>query len=478
MTLAESISPLDVRRRFLSDLHRPVYHFLSPSNWMNDPNGFIQWKGQYHMFYQHNPDSPAHANMHWGHAVSDDLIHWRDLPIALAPTPSGPDKGGVWSGNAIDYNGVPALMYTGVHPEVQCLAFGSDDLLEWRKYEGNPVIPAPPDGLEVTGFRDPFMWREGDTWYVIVGSGIKGVGGTIFLYRSPDLIHWDYLGQMCTGDQSETGVMWECPSFFPLGDKHVLIVSIIPLAYVEYFVGTYRDFKFEPEHHGRLDYSGLFYAPETILDDQGRRLMIGWLRESREVSQSVAAGWNGAHSIPRILTLRPDNRLNVEPAPELQRLRGQHIQYADMTIQRGTADILPDIQGRSLEICAEFAPGDTPRFGLKLLCSSDGEEQTVIAYDRASQVLMVDRGRSRANPTGVDTLTQAAPLALAPGEPLRLHIFLDHSVIEIFANGHTCLTTRVYPTRADSTGVSVFADAGSALLRQLDVWSLDSIWNL
>src|SRR5512143_2626508 len=130
-----------------ADRHRPRFHFLPERNWMNDPNGLIQWKGQYHLFYQYNPNGPFHGTIHWGHAVSGDLVHWAHLPVALAPTPDGPDKDGCWSGCAVDNGGVPTLIYTGVHPQTQCLAWSDDDLLTWKKHAGNPVLPAPPPQL-------------------------------------------------------------------------------------------------------------------------------------------------------------------------------------------------------------------------------------------------------------------------------------------------------------------------------------------
>src|SRR5256885_8803699 len=191
------------RKGPVDDAHRPPYHFLSPSNWMNDPNGLIQWKGQYHLFYQYNPHGPFHGHIHWGHAVSSDLVHWTDLPIALTPTSGRADAYGCWSGCAIDNHGTPTLLYSGVHPQVVCLASGDEDLLTWHYYPGNPVIVGPPAELQArTGgdFRDPFVWREGDYWYLLMGSSIQGVGGAILLYRSVDLIHWDYLHPLLTGD--------------------------------------------------------------------------------------------------------------------------------------------------------------------------------------------------------------------------------------------------------------------------------------
>ena len=252
---------IPLRRITSRDFHRPSYHFLPPANWMNDPNGLIQWEGQYHLFYQHNPDSALHANMHWGHAVSADLIHWADLPVALTPTPGGFDDKGCWSGCAVNNNGVPTLIYTGVrgdHHEVQTqgIATSQDNLISWEKLPGNPIISQiPPEARQTRDFRDPYVWREADAWYMLLASRIDGIGGTVFLYRSEDLIHWDYLHPLLTGRMEKNGRTWECPNFFPLGDKWVLILSahMDPnrTATVFYFVGEYTDHRFTPEVEGR-----------------------------------------------------------------------------------------------------------------------------------------------------------------------------------------------------------------------------------
>lgn len=266
----------------IDDAHRPQYHFLPPANWMNDPNGVIQWRGRYHLFYQHNPNGAFWGTMHWGHAVSDDLVHWTHLPIALAPTPGGPDWDGCFSGCAVDDLGLPRVLYTGVHPQVQCLATGSDDLCRWKKHPANPVIAGPPADLDVLGFRDPCVWQEGEMWYALIGSGIRDVGGTALLYRSPDLVEWQYMHPLCIGDKAETGEMWECPDLFPVRDRHVLLVSPIPLRKALYFVGSYAGHRFEPSFCAPLDAGGYFYAPQTLIDDRGRRLMWGWIWEGRD----------------------------------------------------------------------------------------------------------------------------------------------------------------------------------------------------
>jgi beta-fructofuranosidase len=468
-----SLEEENLAQRLTDDPHRPLYHFLPPANWMNDPNGLIQWQGQYHLFYQYNPDGPCWGAMHWGHAVSKDVVHWTHLPIALAPTPGGPDEDGCWSGCAVDDHGVPTLVYTGVMPQVQCVATSTDDLITWEKHSQNPVIAAPPEGLQVTGFRDPCVWRQDDVWYAIIGSGIQDVGGTALLYQSDDLIDWQYMHPIHVGDKDETGEMWECPDLFPLGGRrYVLLVGAHPeFLYTYYFVGSYTDHKFAPQTLSKIDFGGYFYAAQTLLDDKRRRIMWGWIKEGRTDEALKAAGWAGVMSLPRVLTLRPDGLLDIEPVSELKTLRGRHHRLADVDLTPTSSCMLKDVRGDCLEVIAEFEPGDAAEFGLQVRCSPDGTEQTRIFYDRAAGCLIVDREQSSLSPN-VHRGVQEGTLDLPPDEELELHVFLDRSVIEIYANGHFCLTSRIYPSRNDSLGVGLFACGGSVKLKALDVWQM------
>ena len=459
------------------DLHRPQYHFLPPAHWMNDPNGLIQFRGDYHLFYQYGPDYPNPGAKHWGHAVSRDLVHWEHWPVALAPTPGGPDKDGCYSGCAVDHDGLPTLVYTGIRPEVQCLATSTDGMRTWHKFEGNPVIAAPPEGLEVAGFRDPCVWREGTEWRMIVGSGIQGVGGTVLLYRSPDLRHWEYLQPLLTCDQCKTGHMWECPDLFPLEHKHVLVVSPQPLRRAVYFVGAYRDDAFVPENRGEVDTGGHFYAPQTLLDDRNRRLMWGWLWEGRSKEAQAAAGWAGVMSLPRVLALGPNGAIEWAFPEELATLRGAGLAREGLGVASGERVVSADL-GAAYEARVRYAPdGDEPpqAYGLLLRASPDGEEATRLAYEPATATLSVDRTRSSRDPEAIRDV-HTASLPLEAGEGLDLHVYVDHSVIEVIANGRACLASRVYPTREDSVGLAVFAEGGAATVASLRAWPLASIW--
>ena len=470
----------ELREKLAVDPQRPRYHFLPPANWMNDPNGPLFWKGKHHIFYQHNPYAAFHGGitgtMHWGHAFSEDLVHWNHLPIALAPTPGGPDKNGIYTGCAVDNNGVPTIIYTGVSPEVQCIATSNDDMITWKKHDKNPVINSPPEDLEVTGFRDPCVWKEKDVWYMLIGSGIKGKGGTSLLYRSKDLIDWEYLHPLCIGDSKDTGDMWECPDFFPLGNRYVLLVSAGGQRRNPCFTGEYVDHKFQPGTQEDLDIGGYFYAAKSMVDGKGRRILFGWVLEGRSAATRWASGWSGVLSLPRVLTLREDNRLRMEPIPELKALRGNHHQYRNLHVTSATSSLMPvDVWGDCLEIIVHFSSGDAKEFGLKVRCSPDETEQTLIFYNNATKSLNVNRERSSLSPE-VDRHEHGGRFDLASDETLELHIFMDRSVIEVFANDQVCLTSRVYPSQTNSLGIELFARDGNAKLKQMDIWEMRSIW--
>jgi beta-fructofuranosidase len=465
-----------------ADPQRPHYHFLPPSNWLNDPNGLIEWNDQYHLFYQYNPHGPFHGTIHWGHAVSVDLVHWEHLPLALAPTPGGPDEDGCWSGCAVDDNGVPTLIYSGNRGGAQraCLATSSDGLLTWQKHPDNPVIPAPPPGLHLVEFRDHCVWRENGMWYQLIGAGIEGHGGTALLYRSPDLRAWEYLHSLLIGDQQRftplwTGSMWECPDFFALAGQHVLITSIWDknqLHYSAAFVGSYRDQRLVPDVEHKLDYGDrYFYAPQSFTDAQGRRIMFGWVQEGRSAEAQLACGWSGVMSLPRVLTLGLDGHVCMQPAPELAALRAEHTNTPAIDVPAGQLVAVSDIGGDTLELVVELIPAREGRCSILVRRSPDGAEQTRITYDAALHQLIVDRTHASLD-VATDRNLHVAPLRLGSDEPLRLHIFLDRSVLEVFANQRISITSRIYPTRADSVGVALLAERGEARLNALDAWQI------
>lgn len=455
------------------DFLRPTYHFTPPANWMNDPNGVIQWRGLYHFFYQHNPLEAVWGNMHWGHAVSPDLIHWEHFPIALAPTPDSPDERGCFSGCAV-HNGLPTFIYTGVRGEkyeiqTQCLAVSHDGLLTWEKDPRNPVLSeVPAVAGQTSDFRDPFVWREGDIWYMVLGSRIKDVGGAVFLYRSPNLVDWEYLHPLIVGEQSRNGLFWECPNFFPIGDKWVLLLSsnFGPYVQVLYIIGTYENLHFTPLAEGVLDY-GMIYAPLSLLDDAGRRVLFGWVRETRPDAAMREAGWSGAQSIPRILSLDAHHRLLTTPAPELLAQRGEHY-HLPSAAQHGNT-LLP-VEGWALDIEATIQFQPDGLYTLTVGCSADGSEHTDIRYDVARRLLTVESFQK-----GAVISRHEAAHPLDENESLTLRILLDGSVLEVIANQRTSLTHRLYPESRESSGLRLSYER--VQIHTLDIWKMASIWH-
>ncbi len=469
-------------RKLASDPLRPQYHLLPAHNWMNDPNGPIFFRERYHMFHQYNPQAAVWGNMNWAHATSLDMIHWQHEPIALSPTPGGPDCDGVFSGSAVLDNGKPTMIYTGVAPptsdadatlrdgvhtwrETQCLAVAQDDDLRTWKKLAEPVIAAPPAGLAVTGFRDPVVWREGDTWMLIVGSGVTHKGGAILLYCSPDLRRWTYLHPLIEGAPSnsqsvnpvDTGEMWECPDFFRLGNKHVLLIST--MGKVRWKVGTYANQRFKAEKEGVVDW-GSYYAAKTMPDADGNRILWGWIPETRPDAELIAAGWAGAMSLPRVLSLNADNELQTSVAPAAQQLRAAHTNITAGTPVAARQKVLDTLRIHDLaaELNLEFVPkADEMSIHLR---SETGEKFATISCTTKS-------GSRELRVNGV-----AAPLPGAAGSPVHLHVFLDGSVAEVFANQTTSLTARVYRIPSGPLRLQI---ERTAELTNLDAWQLSPI---
>jgi beta-fructofuranosidase len=490
-----------MRERLADDHHRPGYHLAGPAGWLNDPNGLIQWNGRYHVFYQYNPAGPFHGTIHWGHAVSDDLLHWEDRPVALTPDPDGPDRDGCWSGCAVDDDGTPTVLYTGGRDREQlpCLAVSPDDSLDsWQKDPANPVIESAPTDIDVLStddwsaeFRDHCVWRERDTWYHVIGSGVTDVGGTALLYRGETLDEWEYVGPLLTGDWEGSGAVWECPELLRFGEYDLLHVS--NYEDTEYFVGT-ADLvspNFRVESHDKLDY-GDFYAPQSLATDDGRTLLFGWLPEARSTRAQWEAGWSGCLSLPRELDVTDDGRLRQRPAQEVAALRGEQVvgsespgrgdsagssepSGVDLTLAAGEHHRLP-LVGNSYELAGEMdlAPGAT--LTLSLFESPAGTERTRLRYDGTE--LVVDRsestsGKARDGDTRADGATTDDRRLPIDDGPLSFRLFADGSILELFADEARCLTSRVYPTREDADGVGLRATGGDVTVRNLQAWHLD-----
>ncbi|QCC48596.1 glycoside hydrolase family 32 protein [Halobellus limi] len=467
-----------LRARLRDDPHRPRFHVTSPANWINDPNGLIEHEGRYHVFYQYNPAGPYHHAIHWGHAVSDDLVHWRDEPLALAPTPDGPDRDGCWSGCAIDDEGTPTLLYTGGRGRKQlpCLATATDgSLRSWRKDTANPIIEEAPTDLDIletehweAEFRDHCVWREDGLWHQIIGSGVTDVGGTALHYTAEDLRDWTYEGPLLVGEGPDSGAVWECPELLRLGEKELLHVS--NYEDVVYFIGERGDGGFEVDSRGLLDH-GDFYAPQSMAVGDGY-LTWGWLPEARDNEAQWDAGWSGALSVPRRIDVDESGDLRQRPAAELKALREtQYVDSAAIDLDDERREL--PASGRTLELTATMTLRDADAVTLSVFESPDRRERTEISYTAGNE-LVVDRSNASEDHRA---RSDEQRMEVTPyDEPLSLRLFLDGSVIEAFVNDRHCLTSRVYPTRDDSTGLAVAAVGGRAEIGDFSVWELGDAW--
>jgi len=467
------------RRKMAADPHRPAYHYLPPKNWMNDPNGLIQWGGRYHLFYQYNPYGPLWGSIHWGHASSTDLVHWEDHPIALEPDMGACDENGCWSGCIVDDQGVPTALYTGFvnesnTPVMLARALGPD-LIRWHKFHKNPVIAKAPSGVKTTDFRDPYVWREGDLWKMVMGAGLENGNCAILLYESHDLISWDYLGILFDMKVSEEITTWECPSFFPLGEKFVLLVSLCPgFSGVYYYAGDYDGIKFDPLSEGFLESGSIFYAPHVRQVDDGRMIMFAWLREERTEAAIEKAGWAGVQSLPAVLMLDEELQLVSEPVEEISVLRGEKFQLSDVRLSADQTHKIP-LRGSQLEIEVEF---DLIQglVGLCVLTADDETELTLIGYDPKREVAFLDTTQSSLDDEVVKVQHEES-LSIDIHEPLRIHAFIDGSVLEVWFNDYIRMSGRVYPTHMDADHVKLFAHGGSAHVKLLKVWQMNGIWD-
>lgn len=470
--------------------YRLAYHIMTPVNWMNDPNGLIQFNGEYHVFYQFHPDSPKWGPMHWGHVKSKDLVHWERAPIALAPSEEY-DQGGCFSGSAVNDNGVLTLIYTGnvwlneeqtELQQYQCLATSKDGI-HFEKDPVNPVLSEPP--FDCQGhIRDPKVWKHQEYWYMVLGTR-EGNNGKVVLYRSKDLRRWEYVNIVAESNGS-LGYMWECPDLFRLNGKDVLLFSpqgIEPdgdrfhnLHQTGYLVGTF-DYETGKLTHGQfeeLDKGFDFYAAQTFLDEKGRRILFAWMDMWESYMPTQEHGWAGALTIPRILELTHDEKLLMKPVPELQLLREEHTRLESISVSAGKTGFISSVKGNRLEIIVQFSLADFQgsAFGIKVCCSDDFQEETVFRYDVKDSTISFDRNRSGKGEGGV----RRAALDVKETDTITFHLFIDRSSVELFVNdGRLVMTGRIYPSET-SQAVELFAEGGDVKVLSIDAWKLKDIW--
>ena len=490
------------RKKMAGDPYRPIYHYVNPEHRLNDPNGLCFWKGRWHLFYQAYP--PEDSRQHWGHAVSDDLIHWRDLPYAIYPKPE--DK--CFSGATLVEKDRVIAIYHGIAAGTMVAVSSDPLLLNWEKVTGKAVIPIPQPGDPPIPYNifDPCIWKQGEYYYALTAGQLPdGPGGkrvrAEFLHRSKDLATWEYLHPFLEGDRyGRVGDDGACPYFWPIGknsEKHLLL-HFSHTSGGKYLLGDYdtkRD-KFVVTDGGDFNHGpygpGGVHAPSAYPDGKGGVIAIFNMNPAKPTE-----GWNQIMTLPMRLTLAPPDDvdpLRIEPAGEIESVRGKHQHVDAMPLPANKEIVLESVQGNAMEIVAEIDPKRAAMIELNVLRSPKAEEVTRIRFykergyrhrefgkanrmaKRFSSVIAIDNARSSTLPDVQSRPPETGQFMLSPGEPVRLRVFIDRSVVEVFVNGKQYVALRVYPGREDSIGVSLRAQGQDATLKSLDAWQMKNIY--
>ena len=450
-------------REVTRDPHLPAVHLRPPQHWVNDPNGLVFHDGWFHVFFQYNPDSARHANMHWGHVRSADLVHWEPLPVALAPTPGGDDADGVWSGNAVSVEDSLVAFYSARREDrwwQPIAAAVSTDGVSFRK-EPALLVAEPPPGTVM--FRDPYVWRDGARWRMLVGAALADGRGAALQYFSEDLLHWEYGGPFLAqpptplpgGGDTEEG--WECVQYADFGvQRGALVLSAWDpedgagrtAVYVGRDWGDHFATQAEPR---RFDYGPDFYAPALMRAPDGRWLAWGWVWEARDEERvgSVSTwtdevGWAGMLSLPRELTLTADG-VAQRPAREVDGLRGALLVDASGTLSPHAAEPLGEVS-HCFDVVARLGwhAGGGAAAGLSLVTSADGSEHLDVFVDPRSGDVVIDRDAASLDPRA-KAGSWRIPTLMRPGGSVEVRMVVDHSVVEVFLDNGAAATVRFYP---------------------------------
>lgn len=470
---------------FIEQKEQPIFHLTPLVGWMNDPNGFAYYGGEYHLFYQYSPYTITWAPMHWGHAVSKDLLHWKHLPCALAPDMPYDNLGGCFSGSAIDLpDGRMLLMYTGagehgkhedgtpIEFQTQCLAMG--DGKDFQKFEGNPIIDGSslPEGSSFEQFRDPKIWREEDgTYRAVLASLGPDKSGQIVLYRSDDALSWEF-DHVVSRNAGRYGVMWECPDLFELDGKDVLLVSpqdMLPQGH-EFYSGNGTLYivghvdpetgELQEETLAAIDNGTDFYATQTLLAPDGRRIMVAWMQNWDAIAGTIpTTRWFGQMATPRELRVY-DGRLCQQPVRELESLRRNQVVHRGVLATKDPIS-LEGVSGRVIDMLVDVSPVD----------ENDPYQEFIIWFAQDERFHSALRYRPKRGTLELSRIHAGCRRAYVhhrkcevPGAPavLNIRMVLDKYSVEIFVNDGIKAMSMTLPTDLSAQTIT-FACKGEAL---------------
>jgi len=437
---------------------RPIYHFSPEIGWMNDPNGFVYYKGRYHLFYQYYPYDITWNDMHWGHATTENFIDWEHLPVAMA-NDKAYDANGCFSGSAIEKDGKLYLMYTGHidpnmgfdrdEPEIaerQCVAL-SEDGVQFEKYQLNPVIGEKqlPEGYLICDFRDPKIVEADGVYYCVLSVRNTQRRGEIIMFKSEDLLEWTFHSSIYQS-KFEENTLLECPDLFRIDDKDVLLFSEMPCDpefageiqnKTAYVIGQ-MDFEkghFLPESKGLLDYGQTFYAPQSTEGKEGERLLIGWMHRWHETAPPKEYGFNGMMSLPRKLDVK-DGQLIQQPFIETETYFSSII--ADQHVHLGNGEELK-FEGKPTGYMQVKIPTTSGKFEINL--NKSGEKSTTVEVDIENNTLSLTSDYGNQGEIKVETLS------VTTQDEILLEIYLDLHSVELYLNsGEKVISFTAYDT--------------------------------
>ena len=469
------------KEKTIAEEFRPLFHLTPRCGWMNDPNGFSIYKGKYHLFYQYNPYETVWGPMHWGHVESEDLIDWKYLPVAMAPEVDY-DKDGCFSGSAIETeDGKHLILYTGVlkkqdengnfyDVQTQCVAVG--DGKDYEKYEMNPVITGDklPEGAGKIDFRDPKIWKENGKYYLVAGNKTVDGDGQILQYSSDDGFNWEY-DKTLIKNNGRFGVMWECPDFFVLDGKRVLLTSpqdMLPEGFEFHngngtlcIIGSLNDEgNFCEENCQAVDYGIDFYAPQTIQTKDGRQVMIGWLQNWDTLGiKRDDFPWFGQMSLPREISIK-NGRLIQKPIREIENYYGKRVSRQNVAVTDCCA--LSGIEGRCIDMTVNARPTGMElsyrKFEIRF--ADNGKEYSTIEFDPVESIVKIDRKHSGNRRAIVHQ--RRCKVADNKGK-ITLRVILDRYSMELFINdGEQVMSMGIF-TDIKAEGIS-FSAGGELIM--------------
>lgn len=493
----------NLRERLLADPYRPAYHFCVPEGrgYPGDPNGAFWADGRYHLMYLYNREETGFC---WGHVSSTDMLHWRHHPDGIGP---GNGDEGCFSGGAfVDDDGSAYLTYWMLWGDKGIgIAKNLDSEYNlFRKFDTNPVIKSTEWGITemkdkngkdiMVGSADPSnIWKKDGKYYMLTGNLLvlnkigrdhdspeNEKGDRLYLFSSDDLKNWEYMHRFYESDRKWTEASEDnmCPSFLPLpsspdggapSDKHLLLFISHNLG-CQYYIGDYENDYFTPNIHGRMTWvDQSYFAPEALIDGKGRQIMWSWIFDDRPGNMQAQYGWTGTYGLPRSLWLNEDGELGIRPVNELKKLRYDEKLLENITLQSGKEVVLDSLGTTLMELEITIETDKSKAINIDLCASPNGKEKTTIIFDPINKKLELDTGAS-----GLEfgkKLVESAPFELKKGEALKLRVFIDKSIIEVFANDRQAIARRIYPTLGGS-GIRITASGGTAKILSFKRWGM------